>query len=467
MSNFPEFEATKLNAFFDVVRPWKSAYINATFGFIGIRNGDHIDILHGHLMFPTGAVPPSKHIEAGNIIGGIFRLADSGETYESALHKLSAGEMATPYGMVRILAGSDGRVSAVFNPHPFGFANAQARVTKLSLFGAQGNDLPSFDEITLALRAAETPYDSIEEFANDFSIVGFRRDIAMVEVTANNVAVVDKTRRVEGSLAEIGVLLDSNLDPKECAVGYKVLSKGAVIERNRISGEHFQWSKEETHWYGAAELPVPQAAVVQCFASYSGHMQHHDWIADPDTFPNLLRVLHHGFDTNLEVLKTYLFDEKHLEKHSRDFEAGITNLLFMMGFSVNPLVGKPLEEGPDIVATTKNGNVILVECTTGQINKNGKLSKLVDRVEVIRGHLNNAAYGHLKVLPVIVTARPKDAIGKADFDAARAQGVLVITKESLLEAIERSVVPQDTERLFTQGWELIHRQENPDLGQPQ
>lgn len=467
MSNFPDFEVTKLNAFFDVVRPWKAAYINATFGFIGIRNGDHIDILHGHLMLPTGAALPSKHIEAGVIVGGIFRLADLGETYESALLKLSTGEMATPYGMVRILVGSDGRVAAMFNPHPFGFANAQERVTKLSLYGAQGNDLPVIDEVTLALRAAETPYDSVEEFANDFSIVGFRRDIATVEVTANSVAAVDLTRRVVGSRAEMGVFLASNLDPKECAVGYKVLIKGEVAERKRISGENLQWSKQENHWYGSAEISVPQAAVVQCFASYSGHAQHHGWIADPDTFPNVLRVLHQGFDTNLEGLKTYLFDEKHLEKFSRDFEDGITNLLFMMGFSVNPLRGKPLEYGPDIIATTKNGNVILVECTTGQINKNGKLSKLVDRVEVIRGHLNNAAYGHLKVLPVLVTARPKDAIGKADFDAARAQGVLVMTKENLLDAIERSVVPQDTERLFTQGWELIHRQENSDLSQPQ
>jgi hypothetical protein len=468
MTNFPAFEAVKLNEFFDVVRPWGSAYIDATFGFIGIRNGEGIDILHGHLILPSGGIMfPTKHVEAGAIVGGIYRLADAGETYESALLKLSAGEMATPFGDVRILVGPDDRISAVFNPHPFGFVNAQARMTKLSLFGTQGNHLPSLDALTLALRAAETPYDSIEEFANDFSIVGFRRDIATVEVTANNVAAVDLTRRVVGSRAEIGVFLASNLDPKECAVGYKVLFKGEVAERKRISGENLHWSKQENHWYGSAEISVPQAAVVQCFASYSGHAQHHGWIADPDTFPNLLRVLHHGFDTNLEVLKTYLFDEKHLEKHSRDFEAGITNLLFMLGFSVNPLVGKPLEAGPDIIATTKNGNVVLVECTIGQINKDGKLGKLVDRAEVIRSHLNNAAYGHLRVLPVIVTARPKDAVGNIDFDAARRQGVLVMTKENLFDAIERSVVPQDAERMFAQGWESIHRQENSDLSQPQ
>ena len=468
MADFPDFETSKLNAFLDVVRPWGSAYLDATFGFIGIRSGGHLDILSGHLILSSdGIVSPAKHIEAGAVVAGIYRLEDVGETYESALLKLSSGEMRTPYGDVRILVGPDDQISAVFNPYPFGFANAQARVTKFYLHGAQGNHLPSFDALTFALRSAETPYDSIEELANDFSIVGFRSDVATIEVTANNVAAVDLTRRVEGCVAEIGVLLASNLEPKDCAVGYKVLSKGEVTERKRISGEGLKWSKQENHWYGSAEIPVTQAAVVQCFASYSGHVQHHGWIADPDTFPNLLRVLHQGFDANLEVLKTYLFDEKHLEKHSRDFEFGVANLLFMLGFSVNSLVGKPLEAGPDIIATSKNGNVILVECTTGQINKDGKLGKLVDRAEVIRSHLNNAAYGHLRVLPLIVTARPRDAIGNIDFDAARQQGVLVITKENLLDAIEHSVVPQDTERMFAQGWEAVHRQERSGLGQPQ
>ncbi|OJY56600.1 hypothetical protein [Thiobacillus sp. 0-1251] len=463
MADFLEFEAQKLRAFLDVIRPWSSAYADATFGFVGIRNGERISILHGHLILGGGEFP-TKNVEAGCIVGGIYRLADFGESYESALEKLSTGVMVTPYGDAGVLVGRDGRISAVFNPHPFGFANAQSRVTKFSLYGAQGNYLPSFDELTLALRAAEAPYDSIEEFANDFAIAGFRRDIAVIDVTANNVAAVDLTRKVVGNTAGIGVMLASKLDPQKCSVGYKVVSKGQVIDRKRISGEDFQWSDRGTLRYGTTDVPVPQGSVVQCFASYSGHLQHHGWIADPDTFPNVRRVLHHGFDSNLEGLKTYLFDEKHQEKNSRDFEVGVSNLLFMLGFSVDPLIGKKLESGPDIVATTNNGDVVLVECTINQINKDGKLGKLVDRAEVIRSHLDNSAYGHLRVLPVIVTARPKDAVGQFDVDAARSQGVLIITKENLMDAIERSVVSQDPDKLFALGWESLHREANSKPG---
>lgn len=68
--------------------------------------------------------------------------------------------------------------------------------------------------------------------------------------------------------------------------------------------------------------------------------------------------------------------------------------------------------------------------------------------------------GHLRVLPVIVTARPKDAVGQFDVDAARSQGVLIITKENLMDAIERSVVSQDPDKLFALGWESLHREAN-------
>ena len=128
------------------------------------------------------------------------------------------------------------------------------------------------------------------------------------------------------------------------------------------------------------------------------------------------------------------------------------------------MIGKKLESGPDIVATTNNGDVVLVECTINQINKDGKLGKLVDRAEVIRSHLDNSAYGHLRVLPVIVTARPKDAVGQFDVDAARSQGVLIITKENLMDAIERSVVSQDPDKLFALGWESLHREANSKPG---
>ena len=461
MGIFSDYDEIKLKEFLDTVRPWGAAYADATFGFVGIRNGAEIDILHGHLILPNaGPRTPQRHFETNSVVGGLFRLADFGKTYENILFELSTGILDSPYGKLRLPPNADGRISASFIPYPFGFANAQLRITKFSLVGAQGDQMSPLEAATLELQAAATPYDSLEELAREFSVIGFRRDITLVDVTADNVAVVDTSMRVVGTRADLAVLLARHLDPKECSLGYKVLVKGEVINRNRVLGDELLWEEKETHWIGSKTLTVPQGAMLQCFASYKGCAQHHGWIADPDTFPNVLRVLHHGFDTDLQVLRTYLLDEKHQQRYSRDFEAGMANLLFLLGFSVDPLIGKPLEDGPDIIATTKSGNVVLMECTTGQINKDGKLGKLVGRAEVVRSHLEKAAYQHLKVLPVIVTSRPRNAV--AEIGVARRQGVLVVTQEDLAAAIDQTLVFQDSDVIFTRGWDSLHQQNYGD-----
>lgn len=445
--------------FLEAIRPWSVAYADATFGFIGVRNGDVIDLLQGHLLLPNSTYQISpKHIETKSVVGGLFRLADINESHESFLLKLSTDTLDIPVGKLRLMpAGNNSAPYAFFSPYESGFEIDQPRVNKLSIMSSQGYSRP-IEAVTLELRAASTPYDSIEELATDLLIPNYRRDGSFVEVTANNVAMVDRTRRVVGSSAKIAVLLAPYLDTRNCSLGYKVVLRQNVISRQRISGKDLIWEKQGDHWVGSTEFEVPAGAMLQCFASYMGHVQHHCWITDPDTFPNFLRVLHNSADADLKVLKTYLYDEKQHKESSRQFEAGIVNLLFLLGFSVNPLVGKPLEDNPDIIATTQNGNVILVECTTNQINKDAKLGKLVERAEIVRSHLKKAAFDP-KVLPIVVTAKPRKAI--VDVDLANEHGVIVITKEDIETYVERTFSYNDPDVLFAQWWATIH---NPQRG---
>lgn len=459
MSNFSEYDQTKLNEFLAMIQPWDIAYENAIFSFIGLRKENSIDIIQGHLIFLNSAeyIAP-KIIEAGDFVGCLFRLKDYGNNFNSTMSKLSTGHLETPAGMAKILPNQNEQISGSFVSNPFAFSNAQARINKFYFYGAQGHEMPPLETVRMKLQAAATPYDSIEELAAELLITGFRHDIVSVEVTASNVATVDLSKRVIGNYAEMSVLLAPALSTEQCSLGYKVVVKGEVVDRGRLSGNAFSWKKLEANWVGTYQLPVPNGAVLQCFAAYSGHIQHRGWIADPDTFPNALRVIHHAFDNDLQVIRMYLLDEKHHQKHSRDFELGIANLLFLLGFSINPLIGKPLEDGPDIIATTKNGNIVLIECTTGQINKDGKLGKLIDRSEIVKTHLKNAAYEHLRLLPVIISPRPRSAL--AEIELAKQHGILVLTQEDISMALERTLTPQDSDIIFNEGWNSIHEKIN-------
>ncbi len=132
----------------------------------------------------------------------------------------------------------------------------------------------------------------------------------------------------------------------------------------------------------------------------------------------------------------------------------------MLGFSVDPLFGKPLEDGPDLIATTREGHIALVECTTsGVIDKDGKLGKLIDRANMVRSRLRKAAYAHLRVLPILVTPQPRDAV--ADKKYAKDLGVVILTREDLEAAIEKTIVPQDPDALFSQAWDSAQPKTGP------
>jgi hypothetical protein len=455
MAKLDEYAQNNLKEFLRVIQPWAEAYKDATFGFVGIRNGEWIDILYGHLALPNSNIKISpRHIETNSIVGRLFRLEEINENYDSFLNKLCTGALNTPYGNIRLTSNSNNdNASAHFSPYESGFESGQPRINKLLIRGNIGNsDL--VNSATLELKSAAAPYDSLEELASELSIVNTERTYTIVEVTANNVAMIDQARRIQGEEADIAILLSPYLDTAHCSLGYKIVQRGAVIERSRLSGSELFWEKRQDHWIGSKKINTPPGAVLQCFASYKEHIQHHYWISDPDTFPNYFRVLHHGFDPDLEILKTYLFDENHHQRFSRDFEAGISNLLFMLGFSVNPLVGKPLEDNPDIIATTKNGNILVIECTTNQINKDGKLGKLVDRAEMVKAHLQKSAFDP-KVIPVIVTSKSRNAV--VDTELANKSGVIVLTKEDLETAVERTFVYQDPDKLFIELWRRMQR----------
>jgi len=152
-------------------------------------------------------------------------------------------------------------------------------------------------------------------------------------------------------------------------------------------------------------------------------------------------------------MKKYLFDPKQLKQNARQLEVGVANLLFMHGFSVNSLAGQFLTDAVDLLAVTPSGNFAVVECTTGAIDNDGKLSKLLARTASLSERLRQAGHAHLKCLPVVVTTLSRDAV--TDLPLAAENGVAVLTVEDLRQAVEETLLPRDADRLFEVQWASV------------
>lgn len=455
MHNFLDIDRNKLSNFLNTISPWKAAYSEATLSLIGLKRGEEIEILRANMVllcdesFSTEVVVETQSLIACRVV-----LKDINESYDAALEKLATSGLPTPFGTIRItLTERENSPSCHFSSNGPISGKIGRRSNYLSIRGARRDATPALDIVTWELMAAKRPYGSLSELADDLSIPRFTlEDVSFVEAHADAVLTIDKGKHVCGTEALLGVVLARGLESAHCSLGYVVGVAGSAIDRGRIDGTAMEWKEIGTSRFGEFRLSVPKGASVRVYASYNGNPQDADQLFDPTIFPNYRHALHDVFDADLVILKRYLFDEKNQQKNARDLEVGVAILFFMLGFSVNSFVGKPLEDAPDMIACAKGGDMLLIECTTSLINREGKLAKLVDRVAMVNARLRNGPETNVRVLPMVISTKTSESVAATDRQAAEEQGIVIWTRENLETALDQARFPHDSDEFFERYW---------------
>lgn len=446
-----------IDTFFSGIAPWEDAYKKfASISYFAIKREGVFVLIQAKLFLNAiQSDLPIMHFQTENIRAGQYPISDLGMDAQSVVALLTTGKLVCPHDDLCFPSADSGSCSAYCVPfHPEGLQNGN-RIDVLTLTGARQTEhirQPYFD---WEVKAASTPYDSIAELLLEYRLGTLRSDAANVEIIAFNVAVVDLSSVVTGTKARPAVLLADGLNPGKMTLGYRVYSQGRVVQRATISGAAMQWDPHNALQRGITEVDVPPGAVLHCIASYKGIAQHQGWLSDPSTVQNPQRSAYEAFDDKLQILHDFLSKSQSRGRDARDLEAGVSWLLWMLGFSVAHLGGTDkTQNAPDLIVTTPRGNFAVIECTTGLLKAENKLALLVERTEVLRHRLEVSGHQHLHVLPVIITSKSQEEI-KADLEQAERLGVLVLTRESLEKALLRSLVLPDAEALFTEAEQSV------------
>jgi hypothetical protein len=260
--------------------------------------------------------------------------------------------------------------------------------------------------------------------------------------------------------ADIIIRLANGLDPLKSSIGIRVQEKQNVTRRYTIDGAGLSWSKNDSFQWGEISTSIPPGAVLHCVACYAGQAQHFWWVSDPANSQNPFRAIHQAFDNNLETLHELIYRAQTRGGNARELELAVGWLLWMLGFSTTPIGSTPrTSDAPDLVATTPQGNFLVIECTTGILKEDHKLAHLVQRAEKIRQCLAATNNQHLKVLPIIVTTKTRDEV-KAELEQAHKLGVIVATREDFGRLIERTLVFPDAVRLYAEAEETLRRHQS-------
>jgi hypothetical protein len=450
-------ESRKINEFFGLLAGTEKSYSNATFSFLAVKNDTgSLTLFQGHVALSASPkARRSMEILTSSICGYSVSLSELNVDYMGLVDALMSDGVETPVGRLEwgtTPGESSTSLSAHFERFPFNFNQQQAHPLLLTLSGARHLFINRSAEFQNDLRAASTPYDSVTELATEFGLRPLRWDMCTLDMSAQPTVSVELGRTIENCTATLALLVAPNIDIAPARLGYRVQgADGEIVERASVDGKDLKWRTTEAHRVGEFRVGVPEGAAIQCFASYNGQWSHQGWITDPRASANVRRVAHGTFDEELSGVMRCISDKKLKETNARIAETGIANLLYMLGFAVNPLAAPHMSDGPDILASTLSGNLLVVECTTGAIDNDGKLSKLLSRKDLLSERLHASGHGHIRCLPVMVTTLKLE--NTTHVQHATEKGVVVIGKEELESWLETTKSVQDADQLFERYWQ--------------
>jgi hypothetical protein len=315
----------------------------------------------------------------------------------------------------------------------------------LSIFGNESTQYLKQPQLDWELRAAPTPYDGLQELLNEYR-PGILRHVNCVDVAAFNVAAIDFSSTVNGEKASFLVRKALSASPSKITVGYRVLEKGKAVKRSRLDGGSFVWATVEGVSRGAAEIEVARASIIHALASYNGVAQQHYFFGDPNCFQNPRRAIYETFDPNCNQLSEILSKARGNRPGQREFEGAMPWLFWMLGFAPAH-IGNVHTDAADFVMSSPNGHIAVVECTVGILKEESKLAKLHARTQAVRKSLEASNAQHVHVLPVIITAKTSEEV-RPDVEQAEKLGIFVITRESIDQLINRTLLLPNLDQLY-------------------
>lgn len=455
-----EHSEQQLNAYFEAIAGWRAAYKVARLHVLGVRTSETLELVSARIVLDVGGDTACKALfRAGRVEAHQLMLNQHETDVQGVARALASADGFEAVGVGRIKLPSTEQVGIYVAPptllHPEGLSEGN-RLAVLSIGGGHVADLLPQPESDWRLKAADAPYDSVQELAVDYGLGTLRGDRALLEVVARTAIQVLSESAVTGARARVGIWMAGSLDRMQAKLGFRVVHQGRVVQRGAIRGKELDWSDRDLAVIGTGGIDVPAGSVVQCIASYAGETHHVQWRADPATFLNPRAAILSLVDPSNSVMQAYLHpDVPPRGKAADDFEAAIAWLLWALGFSVASFGTHPkTRETFDLVATTPRGDFLVVECTLGLLRAEGKLSKLTARTVNVRDSLAASNMKHLRVLPVIVTAMTREQV-EADAGPAADLEVLVVTREDLDEVQNELIRFPDADSLFERGLRAV------------
>jgi hypothetical protein len=426
---------------------------DAGFAYLALRDGERFVLGQARVLLNHGTITTTE-IQTKNVRAGYVRLSEMQRDPAALLTDLANGTVTTPQGSLTFCSTGSGAYNARYQAIR---AEGQPHSVRLSTLRITGGDRfwqLRTPELDWELKAHALPYDGIDDLAASLAIGPLSVGPDHVEFAALPIVRIKYDWNYRDGAALVELVAFEGIDQAKVSLTFRKFRNRQVVERGSLGSNTISWSFREGILHGQTSIQIEPDAQLHCVACYAGVAQHFGWIVDPGTVANPRMVAFNAYDGELVQLRT-LLSRTGRGGNARDFEAGVSWLLWMLGFGTAHLgnVGV-FQDGPDIIATSASGHMAVVECTTGMLRTDNKLPALIARTEVVRRSLQDAGNPSPRLLAVMFTSRTREEI-KAELPEAVKHSVYVVARESLDSLLTQAGAYPNSDALYEQAEKAV------------
>jgi hypothetical protein len=305
--------------------------------------------------------------------------------------------------------------------------------------------LPNPLTIDLELKAHPHPYESLAELIAEIGNPIAAHEIGASAIPRVEIVLAPPARITRGEIKDgilqIDVTTSACINQSKLAFGLRLFStKGTPIQHVPFTGTA-AWEDTDTLSIGYFQEAVPEIGLANIFMTYDGEFLGSWWARDQSVAFSSRATLHKAIDTDNAFVAKFFDDRNAFEEH-------VLGLLFLLKLDCL-YYGKmaELKDGPDILASSDQGHLYVIECTTGDINNKGKLRRLYERTNNIRAALANSAHRPREILPVMITSSTKSETLHC-VDELAAYQIAIVCREDISGLFSQIEAPPTADRLY-------------------
>lgn len=296
-------------------------------------------------------------------------------------------------------------------------------------------------KINSQLRLGNPPFDGLNDLLSNFNLPNTITSHQQSQIEIRISPPIDM--RIDESSLSTGkfkLLIHAHpqLDTKDISLAIREFPE-SLSSRKQVASQVKWKMRKDGLQVGNLQIKTKNSFAVQAILMAGSNTVRRQFFDDLLKVPNRRLPIFSSYDNDLKMLKRALngdFD-------SNGFETAVNSLAYLMGFS-----GSVINENdaPDIILSSPNENLVLVECTTRVKDFATKLGKLVDRKNALITLLKSTGDSR-KVYSYLVCALPRNQIAHEEKDLAKHK-VVLLTKESIDVLLSELKFPKDLEQLL-------------------